>query len=201
MKLFTRAVVATLLIGSFQFAHISTLALAQTATRGRSNGPAYDRLDRNGGPIDIPGGQFFFSQAVNFQPGNSFPLSIYLADVNGDGNLDVVVANQDQATGVGSVSVFLGNGDGTLQPPVSYDTGAPIADSVFVIDVNNDGLPDIVVANQNTSAGHGVVSVLWNAGGGTFMPAVTYDTGGPYANSVFVMDVNNDGLPDIVVAN
>jgi hypothetical protein len=145
-----------------------------------------------------------FSQAVNYQPGSGGPSSIFLADVNGDGKLDVVVANQHGAGSNrnGSVSVLLGNGDGTLQQPVTYDSGGPGANSVFVVDVNGDGLPDIVVANQGGgSNGDGSVSVLLNGGGGMFLPAVTYDSGGPGANSVFVVDVNGDTLPDIVVAN
>src|SRR5580658_759459 len=65
-----------------------------------------------------------FAQAVNYQPGSSEPSSVYLADVNDDGNLDVVVANQIGPNGHGSVSVYLGNGDGTLQLPITYDSGA-----------------------------------------------------------------------------
>jgi VCBS repeat protein/Big-like domain-containing protein len=144
-----------------------------------------------------PGGGFFFSQAVNYQGGAS---SVFLADVNGDGHLDVVETN-------GSVGVLLGNGDGTLQPPIYYTLGEPGADSVYVVDVNGDGLPDIVVANQGGgNNGGGSVSVLLNGANGvpgTFQPAVTYDSGsgGSSADSVFVVDMNGDGFPDIVVAN
>jgi hypothetical protein len=71
-----------------------------------------------------------FSQAVNYQPGSSEPSSVYLADVNGDGKLDIVVANQSGPNGHGSVSVYFGNGDGTVQAPITYDSGGPGAVSV-----------------------------------------------------------------------
>ncbi|CAF1003793.1 unnamed protein product [Adineta steineri] len=68
--------------------------------------------------------------------------------------------------------------------------------SVAVADVNSDNKPDIVVANQ----GSNTVSVLLNAGSGTFNAATNYTVGGnPF--SVAVVDVNSDNKPDIVVAN
>jgi hypothetical protein len=231
MKRFNRCVVAAALSGLLQFAHASALFSGQNAKPAstapastvRSSHVVFSppgRLDirpgpdpgglglrsgyglpQSGRPSRVPGDAFFFSQAVNYQPGNNLPLSVSLADVNGDGKLDVVVANQDQSSGMGAVSVFLGNGDGTLQAPVSYDSGGAGASSVFVTDVNGDGLPDIVVANEGIGNDNGSVSVFLGNGDGTFQPPVTYDSGGAGASSVFVMDVNGDGLPDIVVAN
>jgi hypothetical protein len=144
----------------------------------------------------------YFAQAVNYQPGNGQPSSVFIADVNGDGYPDVVAANQSGSNGHGSVDVYFGNGNGTFQAPVTYDSGASGTASVYVIDVNGDGRLDIVVANQGGGKlGNGSVSVLLNNGGGTFAPPVVYDSGGPGTNSVFVVDVNGDGEPDIVVSN
>src|SRR5271169_2188391 len=179
MKLSAHCLVAALLSGLLQVAHASALFSGQKAkpativpSSSRVVFSPPGRLDVRRGPdpgglvirngyavsraarrADGPGSAFFFSQAVNYQPGNALPLAIALADVNGDGKLDVVVANQDVNNGNGAVSVFLGNGDGTLQAPVSYDTGAPGAASIYVMDVNGDGLPDIVVANQGPANG------------------------------------------------
>jgi len=69
--------------------------------------------------------------------------------------------------------------------------------------VNGDGKPDLVVASQCTvlSCVNGSVGVLLGNGDGTFQTAVSYGTGGVYAQSVAVADVNGDGRPDLVVAN
>ena len=68
--------------------------------------------------------------------------SLTLGDVNGDGKPDLVVAN----AGSNTVSVLLGNGNGTFKPQQTFATGSyPV--SVTVGDVNGDGKPDLVVAN------------------------------------------------------
>ena len=80
------------------------------------------------------------------------PTSVAVADVNGDGKPDLVVANvcassaDDCANG--TVGVLLGNGDGTFQTAVTYGSGGYEANSVAVADVNGDGKPDLLVANQ-----------------------------------------------------
>ncbi len=134
-----------------------------------------------------------FQPAVTYDSGGAFPESIFIADVNGDGKPDILVANFESNT----VGVLLGNGDGTFQPAVTYGSGGPWPGSIFVADVNGDGKPDIVVANN----GDITVSVLLGNGDGTFQNAVTYNSGGVYPQSVVVADVNGDGKLDIVVAN
>ena len=71
-------------------------------------------------------------------------------------------------TGSNSVSVLLGNGNGTFQTAMNYTTGLSPS-FVAVADVNGDGKPDLVVANENGAS----VSVLLGNGNGTFQPPRT----------------------------
>src|SRR5262249_11830860 len=111
-----------------------------------------------------------------------------------DGKLDLALA----AAGNPTVSVLLGNGDGTFQAHTEYPTGpGPLA--LAVGDFNRDGKLDVVTAN-NSSNGSGTISVLLGSGDGPFQPHVDYAAGmGPW--SVAVGDFNKDGKLDLVVAN
>jgi len=139
-----------------------------------------------------------FQSAVIFGSGGNYPVSIALADVNGNGNPDLVVANlcdiNCSTVNGGVVGVLLGNGDGTFQTAVPYNTGQGSLSSVAVGDVNGDGKPDLVVANEG-------VGVLLGKGDGTFQQVVSYSSGGDAPTSVAVADVNGDGKPDLLVAN
>ncbi len=89
-------------------------------------------------------------------------------DFTGDGHLDLAVAN----SGDNTVSVLLGNGDGTFQPQVTYAVGqAPQA--LVAGDFTGDGHLDLAVAN----GGSNTVSMLLGKGDGTFAPQVTYAVG------------------------
>jgi hypothetical protein len=103
------------------------------------------------------------------------------------------------------VGVLLGNGDGTFQTAVTYDSGGIFANSVVIGDVNGDGKLDLAVVNGSTTgADAGNVGVLLGNGDGTFQPVAIYPRdprGGYGAGSVALMDVNGDGKPDVVVSN
>lgn len=150
-----------------------------------------------------------FNTAVTYPAGGFFPDGIALADVNGDGKPDMVVANSSVAatSGLGTVGILLGNGDGTFGTTNAYPSGGYGASAVALADVNGDGAPDIVVANCSGSSGdctvpvNGNVSVLVGNGDGTFGTAVSFAAGGNDPFGVAVGDVNGDGKPDIVAAS
>ncbi|HVI09555.1 MAG TPA: VCBS repeat-containing protein, partial [Candidatus Binatia bacterium] len=109
----------------------------------------------------------FETRSIN--PAVAGPWGALVADFNHDGKLDLVVSTcilTDQ------VSVMLGNGDGTFQPPVNYSTkgcaGTPVAG-----DFNADGNLDIVVPVYKYGKASGV-DVLLGRGDGTFRPALYY---------------------------
>jgi hypothetical protein len=146
------------------------------------------------------GSRPLFMPAVTYSTGASSTFSVAVADVNGDGKPDLLVANQNCGDCEGVVSVLLGNGDGTFQPLQTYDSGGHNAFSIAVADVNGDGKPDLLVANLCTLCANGVIGVLLGNGDGTFQAAQTYNSGGIGAHSVAVADVNGDGKPDLLVA-
>src|SRR5215469_6335377 len=87
--------------------------------------------------------QASFAAAVNYAVGTT-PYSVAVGDFNGDGRADLAVANE----GSGTVSVLLGNGDGTFQAAVNYAVGTTPG-SVAVGDFNGDGKADLAVTNFN----------------------------------------------------
>src|SRR6266436_7427380 len=146
-----------------------------------------------------------FQTAVTYDSGGYGVLSIAVGDANRDGKLDLIVANNsaDGFTGEGNIAVLLGNGNGTFQAPMTYDSGGQSANSVALRDVNGDSKPDVLVSNQCAIPGgcssKGLVGVLLGNGDGTFSPVVAYDAGGYTSTSIAVEDVNGDSKPDVLV--
>ena len=153
--------------------------------------------DFTGGSVIIfsGNGNGTFTRVGSFSSG-LYPEGLAVADVNRDGKLDLVIANGTSGNTTGqTVTVLLGNGDGSFRAPVSYPTGAsPYA--VVVADFNGDGKPDLAVANF----GSNTASILMGNGDGTFAAAVNYATGtGP--DELAVGDFNGDGKLDLAVVN
>ncbi len=156
-----------------------------------------------------------FKDTAIYNSGGLYADSVAIADLNGDGNPDLVVTSACPCGGGsgadGVIGVLLGNGDGTFQPPVSYDPGGEEPFSVAIADVNGDGKPDIVVATLCQTSyfcgypAAGGVSVLLGNGDGTFQPAVVYSSGGytrgDTSARIVIGDVNGDGKPDLIVSS
>jgi hypothetical protein len=123
---------------------------------------------------------------------------VAVSDLNGDGNLDLVITHSNIDLGSslqpGAVSVLLGNGDGSFRTNVDYTIGTR-ATSVAIGDLNGDGKPDLAVSDF----GAGTVAVLLGNGDGTFQAAVKYAAIKGGAAGVAIGDFNGDGKPDLAV--
>jgi hypothetical protein len=139
------------------------------------------------------------------------PYTAAVGDFNGDGILDLVVPNSDcviTATTCtnpqGSVSILLGNGDGTFKTHVDYSSGIWTT-AVMVGDFNSDGKLDVIAVNGTCpgvpcSTTSSSISVLLGNGDGTFQPPAAYTVGLRPVSGV-VSDFNGDGKLDIAVSN
>ena len=136
-----------------------------------------------------------FQSEQRFAAGDGFfrgPTSLVSGDVNGDGKIDLITSNTFVSD---TVSVLLGNGDGTFQAQQHIAVGES-PNAAAVADLNGDGKLDIVAANTDS----GDISVLLGGGDGTFQSEQRFPAGdGPYAGpvSVTVADLNGDGRPDL----
>jgi hypothetical protein len=142
-------------------------------------------------PPSNPGGyDCTFERATEIAAGTT-PFSVAVGDLNGDGVVDIAVANQ----GSNDVSILLATGAGTFGSPGTLPVGnEPRA--LAVADLNNDGQRDLVVASHSGGAHN--VSVLLGTGAGAFATAVGYaQAGNP--TDVAIADFNVDGKPDLAV--
>lgn len=125
------------------------------------------------------------------------PRSLATADLNGDGNLDLIAPDMSNAT----VAVFYGKGDGTFPTAAEFPVASQTTPTgVAVGDFNKDGKPDIVVASSTGCCPlRGGISVLINNGSGTFQSPVLYSNpNGVDDGQVAVAELNLDGKLDVV---
>ncbi len=132
-----------------------------------------------------------FATKVDYAISDNDPNEIKIADVDKDGDLDLILA-LGLYSNSGRLAIFKGSGNGSFAPVAEYASDTGIS-SVSVGDLNNDTYPDVVAALTNTDE----VAVYLNNGDGTFAAKVDYAVGdGPY--DVELSDLNNDGKLDIV---
>ncbi|PYS66300.1 MAG: hypothetical protein DMF74_01465 [Acidobacteria bacterium] len=177
--------------------HPSMLSIADANRDGN-----VDILVANGGSANVSvylgdgKGGFSQSNGSPYSAGQN-PTDIATGDFNGDGNLDIAIANH----GVKLVTVLLGNGKGQF----SFAPGSPFSvasnphpHGIAVADFNGDKKPDIAI----DSWAENKMLVIFGKGDGTFQtPGVKFDVGKMPYQRLRTADVNEDGYADIVTSN
>jgi hypothetical protein len=155
--------------------------------------------------VVLGNGDGTFQPPVNYAVGDG-PLSIVSGDFTGDGHIDLAVADSGSSVyepsiaawvPLGDVSVLVGNGDGTFQPPVFYPVeGSPI--NLVSGGFTSDGRTDLAVTTWTEDGDR--VAVLLGNGDGTFQPPVYY-AAGAFPRGIVAGDFTGDGRTDLAVAN
>ena len=163
--------------------HTARVSVVNPSPGGGTSNEVYFEVTR-------PTSAVAMNTPIPFATGSG-PSSVVTPDFNGDGKLDLAVAN----SGSNNISILLGNGDGTFQPALNQSAGSGPA-SMAVGDFNGDGKLDLAVANSGSNN----VSVFLGKGDGTFQSAVDYAAD---ASPTWIAagDFNGDGKLDLAVAN
>jgi hypothetical protein len=156
----------------------------------------------NGGCISscfdvlLSNGDGTFTPGTNYSITSNYLAGGTLADVNGDGKLDVVVVDQNSP---GNVWTLLGNGDGTFQSPTSVALSGQMGNNVIFADFNGDGLLDVA----DTDSSSRQVTVYLATSATTYASGVAYTTPDAVYNqcNMTAGDLTGDGKPEIVTAN
>jgi len=137
-----------------------------------------------------------------------FPTQIVAADFNGDGKMDLAVLNtcgaapglcfpQAAPQGPGTVTILLGNGDGTFTVSPATLTAGNVPWAMAAADLNGDGFIDLVVANQTGKN----LTIFMGNGDGTFTLTNSSPATGNDPSAIAIGDFNGDGNLDLAVTN
>ncbi len=187
------------------FPNIGPIALAMGDLDGDGDLDAVTGLDYFGGPgitVLLARGDGSFGDPVIYDTGfNNSVGDVALADVSGDGRLDVVASVPDTFGQGSTIRLYRNQGDGSLAAPQTFTTG-PGPEGVALGDLNGDARPDVVVANADRFDLGDTLSVLLHNGldgaDAGFLPKTDYFAGQAVAK-LALGDLDGDGDLDVVV--
>ncbi|MCD4697857.1 MAG: VCBS repeat-containing protein, partial [Bacteroidales bacterium] len=168
--------------------------------------------DENNSTEDVSNAVFTIEEGVQPPPqlyqteyntGTSRPRGLCTADMDQDGNIDVIVMASPPETGM-TIKVWLNNGTGMLtESTFPSQTSHLLADANLVTnDFNNDGFPDIVQGTNGSSGVQNGFVVFMNDGTGALLPGTVYNSANENGiGKVAVADFDKDGFVDIVASD
>ena len=135
-----------------------------------------------------------FTQVASSPATGIQPAGLTVGDFNGDGVADLAVVNGDNS-GSGTLSILLGNGDGTFTAAAESPAVGSGAFAIVTADFNGDGKADLAVTNEQDDN----LTILIGNGDGTFVAAAS-PTVTSYCLDIVSADFNGDGIPDLAVS-
>jgi hypothetical protein len=180
------SVTATITSADVATARTANITVVNPAPGGGVSAPAFLAVTN----------AFTMSPASSIVPAGANPTLLAAGDFNGDGKLDLAVANGNTHT----IDILLSNGDGTFTNGASFSVGSGPASQPISMDVgdfNGDGHLDLVVGVGPDST----LQVFLGDGTGSSFSALPPIISVVSPGSLAVTDLNLDGFPDLVVAN
>jgi sugar lactone lactonase YvrE len=193
--------------GTFTAApNLNTVSIPQSVATGDFNGdgiPDLAVVNANSVLIFLGNGDGTFAPHLASAPTGMSPTSVAVGDFNGDGIADLAVVNNCGPSypcnsSNGTVTILLGNGNGTFTAAPASPLTGPSPIGVAVADFNRDGILDLAVSDYDGNSDNAVTILLGN-GDGTFKAPAYFGGAGLNYRFLALGDFNGDGIADLAV--